>query len=297
MIPDGSDGANTEYSISYGSEPKRISQNHPYQSYLSAGEMHYFTFYFDESTENIYISLSNMNGDADMYLNYGNDKLPTVYEYHVYEYHWSSSNVGHEYLDINIKDYFFKRKKIENLSGYYTLLIIGYTETTYTLYISSHADKIFSLSDNTPVNCRCQIQGEKCYFRYNEVYNSFNKNVNKNEIIFTTQYIYGNGKMYASVYKEQDLTEGNKKKYQEFFPTENNAQFSNALTGKRNYLKVVTDENNYLKDSLILLTYICSEKTDVEITAASLQYGATVSYIDPNRENMFYLKYNESFDL
>ena len=289
VIPDGSDGANTEYSISYGSEPKRISQNHPYQSYLSAGEMHYFTFYFDESTENIYISLSNMNGDADMYLNYGNDKLPTVYEYH-----WSSSNVGHEYLDINIKDYFFKRKKIENLSGYYTLLIIGYTETTYTLYISSHADKIFSLSDNTPVNCRCQIQGEKCYFRYNEVYNSFNKNVNKNEIIFTTQYIYGNGKMYASVYKEQDLTEGNKKKYQEFFPTENNAQFSNALTGKRNYLKVVTDENNYLKDSLILLTYICSEKTDVEITAASLQYGATVSYIDPNRENMFYLKYNES---
>ena len=289
VIPDNSDSSNTEYSISYGSEPKRISQNHPYQSYLSAGEMHYFTFYFDNSTENIYISLSNMNGDADMYLNYGNDKLPTVNEYH-----WSSSNIGHEYLDISIKDNFFKRRKLENLSGYYTLLIIGYTETTYTLYVSSHADKIFSLSDNTPVNCRCQIQGEKCYFRYNEVFSESDKNINKNEIIFTTQYIYGNGKMYASVYKEQDLTEGNKKKYQEFFPTENNAQFSNALTGKRNYLKVVVDENNYLKDSLILLTYICSEKTDVEITAASLHYDAVTSYIDPNRENMFYLKFNKS---
>ena len=289
VIPDNSDVSNTEYSITYGSEPKRISQNVPYQSYLSAGEMHYFTFYFDGSTENIYISLSNMNGDADMYLNYGNDKLPTVNDYH-----WSSTFLGHEYLDINIKDNFFKRKKIENLSGYYTLLIVGYTETTYTLYVSSHADKIFPLYDNTPVNCRCQIQGEKCYFRYNEVFSESNGNVNRNEIIFTTQYIYGNGKMYASVYKEQDLTEGNKKKYQEFFPTENNAQFSNALTGKRNYLKVVAEGGNYLKDSLVLLTYVCSEKTDVEITAASLQYGSIMSFIDPNRENMFYLKYNQS---
>ena len=289
VIPDISEVANTEYSISYGSEPKRISQNVPYQSYLSAGEMHYFTFYFDESTENIYISLSNMNGDADMYLNYGNDKLPTVNEFH-----WSSNYLGHEYLDINIKDNFFKRNKMKNISGYYTLLIIGYTETTYTLYISSHADKIFSLYDNMPVNCRCQIQGEKCYFRYNDVFKSFNNNINKNEIIFTTQYTYGNGKMYASIYKEQELTEGTNKKYQEFFPTENKAQFSNALTGKRNYLKVIAEGDDYLKDSLILLTYICSEKTDVEITAASLQYDAIMSFIDPNRENMFYLKYNDS---
>ena len=100
--------------------------------------------------------------------------------------------------------------------------------------------------------------------------------------------------MYASIYKEQDLTEGNNKKYQEFFPNEKSAQFSNALTGKRNYLKVVSEGDKYSKDSLVLLTYICEEKTDVEITAASLQYGSTINYIDPERENMFYLKYNES---
>jgi len=108
VIPHMSEFSSVEYSISYGSEPKRISQNVPYQSFLSAGEMHFFTFYFDESTEHIYISLSNMNGDADMYLNYGNDKLPTVTDYH-----WSSANLGHEYIDIDIKDHFFQKEKIQ----------------------------------------------------------------------------------------------------------------------------------------------------------------------------------------
>ena len=58
-IGESTDSSNVEYSITYGSEPKRISQNVPYQSFLNAGEHHYFTFYFDESTDNIYISLSN----------------------------------------------------------------------------------------------------------------------------------------------------------------------------------------------------------------------------------------------
>ena len=290
VVPFFSENTNVEYSITYGSEPKRINQNIPYQSFLKAGEMHYFTFYFDESTENIFISLSNMNGDADMYLNYGNEPLPTITEYN-----WFSSSIGHEYIDINIKDKFFKNKNLKSLSGYYSLLVVGFTETTYTLYVSSHPDKIFPLYDNIPVSCQCQIKGEKCYFRYNNVYeDTKTNNIDTNEFIFTTQYIYGNGKMYASIYKEQELTDDSNKKYQEFFPNEKEYQFSNSITGKRNYLKVVIDGQKYSKDSLILLTYICEEKTDVEITAASLQYGMIYSFIDPDRENMYYLKYNKS---
>ena len=289
VIPSFTESSIVEYSITYGSEPKRISQNVPYQSFIKAGEMHYFNFYFGESTENIYISLSNMNGDADMYLNYGNEPLPTVNEYN-----WFSSNIGHEYIDINIKDEFFRKKGMKTISGYYSLLVIGYVETTYTLYVSSHPDKIFPLFDNLPVSCKCQIKGEKCFFRYNNVYDDLNKNIDSKEFIFTTQYIYGNGKMFASIFKEQELTDDYNKKYQQFFPDEKSFQFSNYLTGKRNYLKVVVDNQKYSKDSLILLTYICEEKTDVEITSASSQYSALYTFIDPNRENMYYLKYNKS---
>ena len=289
-LGEGGETQNVEYSITYGSEPKRISQNIPYQSFLSQGEHHYFTFYFDESTENIYISLSNMNGDADLYLKYGNEKLPSTTDYD-----WFSTNVGHEYIDINVKDKFFKKNKKNNLSGYYILLVVGYIETTYTLYVSSHPDKIFPLYDNNPVSCICQNKGEKCYFRYNNIFVDIkDSNIKRNEIIFTTQYIYGYGKMYASIYKDQELTNEANRKYQEYFPTEDKYQFSNAQTGKRNYLKVIADNQNYSKDSLILLTYICEEKTDVEITAASLQYNPLYTYLDPNRENMYYIKYNDS---
>ncbi len=291
-LGDAGEFTNVEYSIAYGTEPKRISQNIPYQSFLNAGEHHYFTFYFDESTENIYISLSNMNGDADMYLKYGNDNLP-----YTNNYDWSSTNLGHEYIDINVKDRFFKKNKKDNISGYYTLLVVGYTETTYTLYVSSHPDKIFPLFDNNPVSCQCQIKGEKCYFRYNNIFNeNYNENnkIKSTEIIFTNQYIYGYGKMYASIYKDQELTNEANKRYQQFFPTEDKFQFSNSQEGKRNYLKVKVEKQYYSKDSLILLTYICQEKTDVEITAASLQHNPIYTYIDPDRENMYYLKYNES---
>ena len=292
-IGEGGDSPFVEYSITYGSEPKRISQNVPYQSFLNAGEHHYFTFYFDESTENIYISLSNMNGDADMYLNYGNENLPSINKYDFY-----SNNLGHEYIDINIKSEFFKKNKKKSIAGYYTLLVIGYTETTYTLYVSSHPDKIFPLFDNSPVSCQCQIKGKKCLFRYNGVFNSGYKDqfkeIEKTEIIFTTQYIYGNGRMYASVYKDQELTDDPNKKYQDYFPSEQKYQFSNSETGKRNYLKVDINKQYFTKDSLVLLTYICDEKTDVEITAAALQHSQLYAYIDPDRENMFYLKYNES---
>ena len=47
-LRDSGDSSNIEYSITYGNEPKRINQNVPYQSFLSPGEHHYFTFYFDE---------------------------------------------------------------------------------------------------------------------------------------------------------------------------------------------------------------------------------------------------------
>ena len=88
-----------------------------------------------------------MNGDADLYLNYGIDKPPSPNEHH-----WYSVNLGHEYIDISEKDEFYKKNKLNSMAGYYSLLIVGFTETTYTLFISSHDDNIFPLSDNTTIS-------------------------------------------------------------------------------------------------------------------------------------------------
>ena len=286
-----------EYYINYSSETKKINQNFPYQSYITAGEYQYFNFYFGKNTQNIYISLSNMNGDADMYLNYGVDNLPSPSNND-----FSSTNIGHEYIDINKNNQFFKDRNKNDVSGYYTLLILGYTETMYTLYISSHEDNILTLTNNSPVSCRCHTKNDKCYFRFNDVFinnkspkkNNINNSLNQNEVFFTTQYVYGNGKMYAKILKDQEITEDTKKKYQEFFPTEKSYDFSNSIIGKRNYLKVVAEGNNYSKDSLILLTFICEERTDVSITAAAANIKPLYAYLDRDRENIFFLKTNNT---
>ena len=283
-----------EYILSYSDEAKRINQNIPYQSSVGMGEFQYYTFYFDKNTENILISLSNMNGDADLFLNYGNQIYPTPLEAD-----WYSNSLGHEYININKDDKYFKKNNINNLSGYYTLLVIGYSDTTYTLYVSSHDESVFKLVDNIATNCKCETKDDRCYFRYDNIgdkrNNQNNINLTSTEIIFTSQYLYGNGKMYASVLKEQDIyTNSENKKYIDYFPSEQSNDFSNANFGKRNYLKVNVPETKYSIDSLILMTFVCEEKTDVEITAAPLTPSGDFKYLSGERENIFYLKYNDS---
>ena len=134
------------------------------------------------------------------------------------------------------------------MAGYYTLLVVGYSNTTYTLFISSHDEYVFKLIDNTPINCKCETRDDKCFFRYDDImkkiqiYENMINNetlLKSTEIIFTSQYLYGNGKMYASIIKEQDIYNNNlNKKYIDFFPTKLNNDFNNAEYGKRNYLKV-----------------------------------------------------------
>ena len=288
-----------EFTLSFSDEAQRINQNIPYHNSIISGEYQYYTFYFDKNTENILISLSNMNGDADLFLNYGNKEYPTPNKYD-----WCSNNLGHEYIDININNNFFKNNNINNLSGYYTLLVVGYTNTTYTLFISSHDEYIFRLIDNTAINCKCETKDDKCYFRYDDIikklqlYNNMLLNetmLKSTEIIFTSQYLYGSGKMYASIIKEQDIyTNIENKKYIDFFPSKVNNHFNNDEYGKRNYLKVKIEENKYSIDSIILMTFICEEKTDVEITPSPLIPSGDYKYIIPDRENIYYIKYNDS---
>ena len=282
---------NLKYSIYFSSDSKRINQNIPYTFYIQKGEYHYYMFYFDSNTENIYISLSNMNGDADLYLNYGNEQYPTPDDSN-----WASLTSGQEYISINKDDKFFEENEIKDISGYYTLLVTGITNTTYTLFISSFKEKVFPLSDNIPVNCRCEHKNDKCYFRYNNIFkDSLDKNINYNEIIFTNDYKYGNGKMYAKIMKEREINTNFKhKNYIDYFPNEKFYQFSNSDKGKRNYMKVIVEKENYTKDSLILMTLICDEKTDVEVSTASLSFNPINAYLIPERENTYYLKYNHN---
>ena len=278
-----------EYTISYSNEPKRINQNEPYDGYITQGEFQYFNLYFDKNTKNIYIGLFNMNGDADMYLSKGK-KLPTTNEFD-----WSSTDNAHEYIDISKDDMYFQTNK-QNISGYYSLLIVGFVETSYSLFVSSHDKKVLPLRNNLPMTCWCAKEGDKCLFRYNDVWNKNNgeNGLAHNEIIFTTQYLYGSGYMYSKVYVDSELHNSND--FYKSFPDSNNFDYSNKISNQRNYMKVKVDGEKYTPDSSILLTFECSQKTKVDITSTPLYHFSSVEYIGENRENTFYLGKNDFND-
>ena len=281
----GNSSSEVSFSINYSNEPKKINQNEPYDGYIKKGELQYFSFYFDLNTENIYIGLSNMKGDADMYLNYG-DTLPTSKNYH-----WNSNQINHEFIDINTKDEFFKKYNI-SISGTYTLLIVGFTDTSFTLYVSKHKDVILPLRHNKFATCLCEKEGDKCYFRYTDVFLNQNKenSVNYNEVIFTTKYLYGNGIMYAKVVKDEEFHKV--KNISKIFPDKDNYDRSNKESKQRNYVKIQIKEEKYTEDSNILMTYMCLEKTKVDITSTSIRYFKTVDFIEENKENIYYLGVN-----
>ena len=270
------------YSISYSNEPKMISQNEPYDGYITKGELQYFSFYFDENVNNIYFGLYNMNGDVDMYLNYGLS-LPT----HTIN-DWKTTDLTHEYIDLNIEDPFFIKNELKSISGYYTLLVEGFTDSTYSLFVSTHKYKVLPLRNNKPVVCNCKTKGDKCYLRYNEVFDKENKKkgILQNSIIFTTQYLYGNGKMYAKLFKDSEI---HGKDFYKFFPDEKNYDMSNKESNQRNYMKMKIEESKFSDDSAILMTFICEEKTQVDISSTRLRHYSSVDYIMENRENVFYI--------
>ena len=274
------------FSINYSNEPKRINQNEPYDGYIRKGELQYFTFYFDSKTENIYIGLSNMKGDADMYLNYG-EVLPTTKKFN-----WNSHQINHEFIDINIKDKYFKKKEITSLKGFYTLLIVGYIETHFTLFISKHKNVIFPLRNNKKSTCLCEDVGDKCWFRYTDVFMQQNKEngINYNEIIFTSNYLYGNGIMYTKVVKDEEFHKI--KNLSKIFPDQDNYDISNKESKQRNYVKIQIKEDKYTEDSNILMSFICSEKAKVDITSTSIRYFKTTDFIEENKENYYYLGFN-----
>ena len=249
--------------------------------------MQLYNLYFDQSTENIYIAITNMNGDADLYLKKGNI-IPTQDNSD-----WCSNLNNHEYIEINKDDEYFKKNN-NTISGNYGLLVVGFIDTSFTLFVSTHKNKVIPLRDNSPVGCWCEKKGDKCYFRYNDVFdkNNFENGLDHNDFVFTTQYLYGSGFMYAKAFLDSELHNPNKGEFYSNFPDKTNYDVSNKESNQLNYINMEITGEKYQKDAAILLTFECNQKTKVDITSTSLRHFSSVDYIEEDKENIYYLGQN-----
>lgn len=276
------------YKLTYSSDPKKLSQNEPFTQFITAGEAHYFQIRFDDKTENIYISLSNMNGgDADLYVNYGLVKLPTTAEFD-----WSSNKPGHEFISIKKSDAVFKKFGKETLEGDYSILVIGFTDTSYTLFVSSGNEVIFPIMENSPITCKCEKEGDKCYFNYPQfdgLYNSnFNSTMKKEfNIMFYSDYLYGRGKLYTSLMQSDRFYQ--LKNVLDAFPNEKEKYITDERLINKNLLelKIKSDNKDINANSLVLVTLQCMERSQVDLTMATGSVGETFR-LDEDRVNIFY---------
>ena len=299
-------GTRIEYSLFYTHSVLEISQGVPYTSKITAGEINYFKFAFDSNTKGIYITLYSALGDADMYINYGNN-LPSFNNYI-----WRSSQSQMDSIFIDKNDNFFVDNKKTSLEGLYTIMIYGYTNSTYTLTVSQGQHKIIQLVPGTPSICKVDEENKEklCYFRVENFANSkkvleedagglsniiqkSTQVVDKDvHIIFSTKFIYGDGHMYVRLFKKTE-TEINL----EDFPSEKRYDFSNEIlfrnfkNSKRNFLKVDInkDNENLSAYSMLLLTVKCTDICLFEMNSAKIEYETNFQFIDIGRENLFYI--------
>ena len=306
-------GTRIEYSLFYSHAVLEIGQGVPYTTSITAGEINYYKFSFDANTKGIYITLYSISGDADIYVNYGND-LPSFNNYI-----WRSSQSQIDSIFIDLNDNFFVDNKKTSLEGLYTIMVYGYTNSTYTLTVSQGLHKISQLVPGTPSICKVDEDNKEkiCYFRVENFANSkkileedagglsnvIQKSVDVVDkdvhIVFSTKFIYGEGNMFVKLFK-QSLSDINL----EDFPNEKNHDYTNEINQsdennsenknnniKRNFLKIdiEKDDPKLSAYSMLLLTVKCKDNCLFEINSAKIEYDTKFQFIDVGRENLFYI--------
>ena len=272
---------------------KQLYPNIPHNSQISKGDYKYYSFYVDDLVENLYISLSNMNGDADLLLNYGNS-LPTMSKSD-----WSSKTTQLESIDINIDDEFFKVKKTKSMAGNYTVGVYSFTNTTFTLFYSTQKVNIIHLDDSSAMSCSTKTVNETCYFNY-AISNAFENNnyyTNKDlKVIFSTDYSFGNGVMFTKLYNDHNVNDKTLE-----LPSEDNYDDISKNNKMFNLHKIYYSQLNpklmtsYRKPT-ILVGVKCFTPCQFSIQSAKEDNGS-YNYLDNRRDNLLYIGKNSNSSL
>ena len=279
-----------KYSFKYISKISNILDNQPMIGNLIEGETQFYSFYANENVKNIYISVNSNNpgGDSDIFVSYG-QIFPSRFKND-----WNSLTSYSEFIDINKDDSFFTTVRSTINNSNYTIGIYGYSNTTYTLFVTTNPKKIISVGNYHSGSCVTKKQDDYCYFRYTDMYSTSKSSwVNPldylNEILVSSEFLYGNGTIYAKVYDSADIN------IYKDVPTKENYDFSSSDQNFRNFLKIDT---NILKSKLklndtkysILFSVYCNNPCFVTLNTDSKYNYNSIKYLTSYKENLVYVK-------
>ena len=293
-----------QYDISLSNKVTEIAVNKSITRSILSGEYAFFRVNISPGVneiENIIFSISNSEGDVDLFINYGED-LPSI-EKNNYN---SISNLS-EIIEISKEDSFFVERNITSLEGIYTIALFSYTNSTFTLNISPFKNKIFDVNDYYPSQCK-EKKDNNCYFKYSLdylsdmlVFNDTNINVDTFYALIYINFHYGTGEATAKLVTK---VEGN---ISNMFPSRSNIGqkgiFSNNFD--RNYIQLIIKKADYpelfelstghsFKKPLVPLAFInvkCTMDCFFSIQTA-LQSRDKEYYLDSYYDNLIYLPSN-----
>jgi len=274
-----------EYSLSVSGTLNELVTDKNYRLFISKGEIQHFHFRVGTEKKRLYISMTNKEKDANLYLNYDEyiSSLP--------DSQWKNVGAYNEYLDINVEDAFFISHSMKDIDGDYYLAIQGLDDSFYNLYISTQDVKILTLSKGNPAGCTCETENDNCYFRYENINSPDIRDVFEQNLIFYTEYTYGTGELFGKLYPN-----GNMEDIINNLPSETNHDYIGD--GSNEFLFVNLDKKNqkYTFSSVIVVGVQCKKKSLFDLSAIPLDKTTDATRMDKkviflklNQDNVFYL--------
>jgi len=274
-----------EYSISVSNTINEIVTDRNYRLFISQGEIAHFHFKVGLNKKRLYISMTNKDQDANMYLNY--DKYFTSLS----EYDWRNTGSYNEFLDISVDDQYFITKGMNELDGDYYLAIQGVGDCFYNLYVSSQDVKIITMAEGVPGGCSCETENDNCYFRYENLNDPTVKNTYQQKLIFYTEFTFGSGSISSKLYPT-----GNMDEILQNLPSKSNHDFYAEDSSEFLFIDLNEDNPKYTFSSVLVIGIQCKEKSLFDLSAVRLDKSTDVArnidklfFLTINSDNIFYL--------
>lgn len=116
-------------------------QQAPITATVEEGQYNYYIFDVTCDDCGLLISVSTFgSGDPDVYVNYGDEKMPTRTTYD-----FKSSTAKSELLSIDLNNTFFYEYKIKSMKGKYVIGVYGVKKSLYTIIVSQQDYPISTL--------------------------------------------------------------------------------------------------------------------------------------------------------
>ena len=280
-----------EYSISISNIMDDIFPNKNYRLFALESEIKFYHFTIKGNKKKISISMTNKEVDGYMYLNYN------TINREISDFQWKSEGSYNEYIDISIDDPFFVSRKINTLDGDYFLAIRILKDSYFNLFISDSDINIMTITEEFPGTCRCEKQGDYCYFRYENINSPDIADIIEQEMIFYADFTYGSADIYATLFEHGNNDLIIKTLSNRYYSYDFRSIYSNQ------YLKInlnpSLNNKKYTLDSVLILGTRCKSKSLFDFNVRTLltsgeimKYYDGILYLYMNRDNVIYISGN-----